>query len=327
MAVEIGTATDGLDFYNKLLAFLTTNTELVGLGQNWSIVWQAPVGAENETDVVVRGPGLAGGDAVYVAMRYTANVAQDAYYISIRGATGFLPDSEEFDEHINVTPASVRMFVDSGTHTYWFVANGRRFMAVAKISTTFEAMYAGLFLPYATPLSYPYPLFIGGSAGPTDTDGPINWRTINDNHSHFVEPHYNSGAAFVDSGAWMLNPAGSWLRVAARGSIAPVGIDPITSGGNYLPPDGGDAYSYGLPGKFVLQNTMDAFGGDRILWPCTLLQYGDVSQTYGILDGAYRCQGYMNAAENLITYNTVDHLVVPNVYRSDLRDYWAMAME
>ena len=34
MAVEIGTATDGLDFYNKLIAFLTTNAELVGLDQN-----------------------------------------------------------------------------------------------------------------------------------------------------------------------------------------------------------------------------------------------------------------------------------------------------
>lgn len=325
MAVETGTATGGLDFYNKLISFLTTNAELVSLGQDWSVVWNAPLGAENETDVVVRGPGLAGGDAVYVAMRYTANVAQDAYYISLRGATGFLPDSEEFDEHVNVTPASVRMFVDSGTHSYWFVANGRRFMAVAKISTTFEAMYAGLFLPYATPISYPYPMFIGGSAGPTDADGPINWRTINDNHSHFVEPYYDSGVHFVDTGAWMLNPAGSWLRVACLGSAAPCGIDPITTGGDYFKTSDSTLNCYDP--RFVLKNTIDAYGGDRILWPCTLVQYGDVSQTYGILDGAYRCQGFMNAAENLITYNTVNHLVVPNVYRSDLRDYWAMAME
>lgn len=325
MAVETGTATGGQDFYDKLISFLTTNTDLVAAGQEWSVVWQAPTGAENETDVVVRGPGLSGTNAVYVCMRYTANVSGDAYYISARGATGYLADSEEFDEHVNVTPSSVRMFLDSGTMSYTFVANGRRFVAIAKISTTFEAMYAGLFLPYATPLSYPYPLFIGGSAGPTDSDGPTNWRTINDNHSHFVEPHYNSGASFVDAGAWMLDPAGAWQRVACRGSTAPIGIHPVTNGGDYFL--SADDSLYGYQPRFVLRNTMDAYGGDRILWPCTLIQYGSVTQTYGILEGAFRCQGYMNAAENLITYDSVDHMVIPNVYRSDLRDYWALAME
>lgn len=242
-----------------------------------------------------------------------------------------MPDSEEYDEHINVTPSAVRTFLDSGTISYWFVANGRRFFAIAKISTTFEALYAGLFLPYATPLSYPYPLFIGGSAGPLDSDGPINWRTINSNHSQFIAPYYDSGAAsYVDPSAWLLDPSGNWLRVATsggalNGSVAPCGIHPIQTGGDLFNEDSSLQYSYS--GRFVLKNLMDAYGGSRQMIPCTLVQYGTTSQTLGILDGAFRCQGYMNAAENLITVDAVDHLVIPNVYRSDFSDYWAMAME
>ena len=33
-----------------------------------------------------------------------------------------------------------------------------------------------------------------------------------------------------------------------------------------------------------------------------------------------------NAAENLITVGGVDHLVVQNVYRTSVRDYWALRL-
>ena len=74
MAVEIGTATDHVDLFNKLYTFLTANADLVGAGQQWeriTSVGQVPPftasqgtsGAGDEGDttgaVMLKGPGLA----------------------------------------------------------------------------------------------------------------------------------------------------------------------------------------------------------------------------------------------------------------------------
>lgn len=325
MAVETGIASSASDLYAKLISFLTTNADLVAANQEWAIAWDDPIPTENQTDIVLRGPGLSGQDQVYVCLRLYEDPIGDTFFIQCRGATGVLPNGQHYADHINVTPNYVRMFLDVGTMQYWFVANGRRFMVVVKISTNFEAMYAGLFLPYATPLSYPYPLFIGGSAGPIDGDGPFNWRSENSNHSHFVDPHYNSASSGgVEAGAWMMTPAGGWVRVCGTGSNTNVCVHPVFTEGDYFFNETtSDAYQ----ANWVRTRIMDAYGGDRILIPVTLLQRTPNDQTYGILDGAFRCQGVANAAENLITVDGVDYIAVQNVYRSDFGDYWAMALE
>lgn len=321
MATQTGTATSAADLYSKLITFLTTDTALVTASQNWVVAWDSPAAHENQSDIVLRGPGLSGQDQVYVGMRLFENVTADTFFIETVGATGVIPTGSNYRDHVNVTPNFVRMFLDVGTMDYWFVANGRRFMVVVKISTNYESMYAGLFLPYATPLSYPYPFFLGGSAAATTGSGPFNWRSENANHTHFLWPN-NIGNTSTFSSAWMCNPAGSWQRVANFGSLTgvPCCIAPDYSEGDYF--GGGD---YGS--RWVMSRTTDAFGGDRILVPGTLLQLVPTDQTYGILDGAFRCQGVGNSAENLITAGGVDHLVVQNVYRSDFSDYWAMALE
>lgn len=324
MAVETGTASSAEDLYNKLISFLTTNADLVSAGQAWSVAWNDPIPLENQSDIVLRGPGLSGQDQVYVGMRLYQDVIGDRYFIQTVGMTGVLPNGQSYVDHINATPSYVRTFLDLGTMTYWFVANGRRFVVVIKISTSFEALYAGLFLPYATPLAYPYPLFIGGSAGPISNNGPFNWRSEHTNHSHFVEPNYNiSSNANVESGAWMMSPQADWRRVAVV-NAAPVGIHPVhTNGDFFYTQTNQDSYQ----ANFVRGRMMDAYGGDRMLIPCTLTQHEPTSQTYGILDNVHRCQGVANAAENLITADGVDHMVVQNVYRSDFQDYWTIGLE
>lgn len=323
MAVETGTASSASDLYDKLIAFLTTNADLVSAGQEWAVAWDTPAAYENQSDIVLRGPGLSGQDQVYVGMRLFQDPIGDTFFIQTVGMTGVLPAGLHYRDHVNVTPNFVRMFLDAGTMSYWFVANGRRFMVVVKISTNFETMYAGLFLPYATPLSYSYPFFLGGSAGPTAAAGPFNWRSENTNHTHFAWPHNeNYASPAVDSNAWLMDPAGSWKRLANSGGTSgtPCCMGPEFTGGDYFPSD-----SYGA--RWIMTRTTDAYGGDRILVPCTLIQKDPTDQTYGILDGAFRCQGVTNSAENLITADGVDHLVVQNVYRSDFNNYWAMALE
>ena len=77
----------------------------------------------------------------------------------------------------------------------------------------------------------------------------------------------------------------------------------------------------------LVDGIMDCYGGDRVLMALTLMRSKPGSQTYGVLDGAYRCQGDGNAAGNLITVGTTDHVVAQNTFRSGIGDYWALELE
>lgn len=327
MAFETGTATDHIDLWDKLLAFLTTNPELLAAGQQWTIDWRAPVGAANETDLVIVGPGMGGTDQVLVGLRRVDNPNQNSFAIYMAGMTGILPASDAFDGHVN-TSQRVTMYLDQNPMRYWFVANGRRFVVVVKISTVYEAMYGGLFLPYADPLSYPYPLFIGGSGG-TDFNTNYNWTNTYDGHSHFIapygddphrEPNRNSSARMLTSGAeWLLVDNGNYNSSTPAVSVAPykwgLGLGTVTNT-SYI-----TGY-YNLLGKLT-----EVLGGGFTLHPVTLVQNAPDNQTFGVLEGIFHVPGENNAAENIVTVNGVDHLVVQNVFRTASRSYWALALE
>ena len=322
MAIETGTATNYLDFWNKLISFLTTNTTLVAAGQQWSTVWTAPTGAPNLTDRVLKGPGLAGEDAVYIGLRLVSDVAADRFAIHMTGMTGVLSGATQYDAHTNCPATSVRMFLGNTPMTYWFVANGRRFIAVAKVSTVYEAMYGGLILPYSPPSSYPYPLFIGGTAG--ETSASVDWRSVTADHSMFHLPRMS---ASIPTPAWLLDPTGSWQACGDEGSsnqsikIAP---DTYFAQAATLGASFGNSY-YGY--KEMKDRIGPAYGGQYTLTPFTLIQGSPTIQTYGVLHGAYHVPGRGNSAENIVSYNGVNHLVLQNVYDTSIGEYLAIALE
>jgi hypothetical protein len=331
MAFETGTAAHALELFNKLQGFIKTHADLVSAGENWITVWQD----NDSTDVVLRGPGLAAQDQVYVGMRLFVHAPSDRQWIELYGMSGITPTAQNLGEHVNVGPG-VRMLLDSNPMEYWFVANGRRFIVVLKISTVFEACYAGFYLPYATPLSYGYPMFIGGSAsvytpGYQNGEVPADWRSIQHGHRHFTLPTYNTGFFHMASQAVMMDPAAQWL---SGGNGSANGI--LSDGQFTVAPEftGRDTFGavIGQSGfkwepHALFPRIGSAFGGDFVLTPITLCSTFPADQQWGILDGCFRCQGFNNASENLINYDGVDHLVVQNVFRTGLGDYWALALE
>lgn len=333
MAFATGTATDQNDLWTKLKAFLTADPTLVAAGQAWTVAWQL-----NADELVLRGPGLSNQDQVYIGLKKTADFVNDRHYISLRGMSGVLPLGASVADHINVTPSSVRMFMDVGPMTYWFAANGRRFVVVVKISTVFETMYGGLFLPYGTPLSYPYPLFVGGSTGPDDTNASgfvPDWRSTHVNHRHFFSPVYGgtTGSNILPPSAWMLDPSGQWLRCAQSTSVTGSGdIGQVFVGPDYEGPrlDGGSNLT-GLTDRYstdaINARLRDCFGGQFPLAPLSLYSSSPADQSWGVLDGCFRVAGVGNSSENIITEGGVDHLTVQNVFRTSTRHYWALALE
>lgn len=316
MATSTGTATSHTDLWSKLDTFLTS-----GLGsQNWTKVWTAT------NQAVFRGPGLAGGDQVFVGMRLVSRPTPDEYEIELVGMSGIIASATSITDHVNVSPHVVRLFLDSGPMTYWLVGNGRRFIVVVKISTIFQAAYGGFILPYATPDQYSYPLFIGGSAGESSDTDLTSWRSTHSGHRHFVHSYYGSGTPTDHGSAWLLDPAGNWLRCGGgTGQDGNVGIGPREFFSGLGTAETVSSFNFGYG---EIRNRLRAgFAGEFLLTPHTLVQMTPSDQTYGVLDGTYHVTGFGNSSENTISANGVTHLTVQDVFRTGVGDYWALALE
>lgn len=321
MAYEIGTASDHVDLFDKLIAFVTANADLLYDGEAWEIAWSKS--SDLSEGVVLKGPGLAATDEIFVGLRLSASIPDDSAEIAVVGMTGVIPTSAAYNDHINVTPNAPRMLLRTQPMDYWFVANGRRFMVMVRVSTVYEALYAGFFLPYSTPDQYTYPLFIGGCAHSEATRGSVsNWRSTFKAHAHYTrsfrDPNASNGHP---SNAWLLDPSGNWLDGGIT-TDSNVQIAPGQFGTGFG--IRGDASTGNYGWNTILDRIIPAYGNDQAMIPVTLLQQSPSDQTYGVLDGVYRVMGRGNAPENTIVVDGVTHVVGTNTFRTDLADFWAM---
>lgn len=330
MAFTTGTAANHTDLYNKLIAFLTTNADLVADDAAWTKAWTHPDG--EAAGIVVRGPGLASAESIPVGLSLFIDPILDASWINITGMSGVISSATEMAGHRNVSPTKTRMFLDSAPMTYWFVASGRRFVVVVKISTVFETMYGGLFLPYADPTRYAYPYMIGGSAGKKfSSSTPDSWRSVYTNHAHFPFAYYST-AGDQSTALQILSPAGEWLigvGALGGGQDGDLVVHPNREV-QFLPYLDGVGSSYNNDG-FQQNYTHGALTATKdgllTMTYLHLVRHSVQEEVYGVMDGCFRVVGFANSSENLITLDGVDHLTVQNAYRTTVEDYWALKLE
>jgi hypothetical protein len=350
VAYSTGTATDHVDLWNKLKTFLTSDSSLVAAGQAWTVAWSHATRPNEE--LVLKGPGLSGTDQVYVGLwRQDGALTAGESTVNLCGSTGVIPTATRYNGHVNSSVQQPKIFLDQNPMQYWFVANGRRFVVVIKISTIYQAMYGGLYLPYARPSTYPAPYFIGGTVGGTtqsQTTGEniVSWRANTaESYRHFTYPKgfYSYSGNYYDSPALMLTPEGIW-RGGTVDYLGTMDIPRFIVGPRAFP-DRMGPYTVGdsLGGNFnyssasqIGYNTIRAqmiagLNGEMPLTPITLMSFDTTGTpnpiTYGVLDGCFSVPGIGNVAENIITVAGVNHLVVPNVQRTDVSEYWALALE
>jgi hypothetical protein len=202
MAYETGTATDYRDLLRRLRAFVTGSA----LG---SQAWTQMRWTESATtqELILKGPGLAGADEIFVGIRSDQNAASDTYNWHIRGATGYLP-LDAWADQPNASPER-HMALWNQPMPYWFVADGRRIMVAARVSTRVMFIHLGFILPYATPGQYPYPLLIVGS------NQDARWSNVFSNFAPVIR-----------------SPGGAWSESA---TLWPVGTAVMPSPGNVYP--------------------------------------------------------------------------------------------
>ncbi|MCW7540714.1 hypothetical protein OOT46_23120 [Aquabacterium sp. A7-Y] len=309
MAFESGTASDYRDLLERFRTFLTKNPALVAASQQWQeLRWTADAATQ---ELILKAPGLAGAEEIYCGLRSYANPTSGYYMWDLNGYIGFNPANGFYAQPGTLTGWVPMMSLWNAATPYWFVASGRRAVVVVKVSTLYEACHLGLILPYATPGQYPYPLFIGGSM--TGQRGR-NYSTTSPNHRHFADPG-DDGQNNPNTAAMLRGPSGAWLPFQ---NVAYSSSEYRYDNPRIVWPT---IYSY-------LGNQREAPDGTYVLTPLVLTQWnsGTDHDLFGELDGVYHVSGFNNAAENLIKVGGVDHLVVQNVYRTSVRDYWALRL-
>lgn len=337
MAYTHGTASGAEDLLDKLITFVTSDAGLVAAGQAWQIINGASApwtfepttgdpGTPFDKDILLKSTGLGGQDEIFVGVSPVYRTNLDSYLLRVRGFAGLVAGNDTLYSHINNGPWK-RLPLSAGAMEYWFVASGRRVAGVVKVGTVYEAFYWGLFLPYATPATYPYPMVIGASSGQD-----IRFSSAGNAHSLFWDPRSSDGTALTvlhQNSVWQdyNNGAGSGATVFPYATpVSPRRLQRGNLGGSP------GAQDTPRTGQFLRDNFISfqkpAFGGDYLVTPLTLASgHSSMSGVFGVLEGVGHVSTFAQAAENIVQVDGVDWLVHPNAYRSNTMDYCALRLE
>lgn len=252
-------------------------------------------------EVIVRGPGLSDSESIFVMLRSLSSAQLDQYNLYIRFATGYDP-SKVGDDQPGVSARPAVCLLWNQEIKYWFVASGRRFIVIAKVSTTYASMYGGFILPYGLPSEYPYPIAAGASAA-----GDARWSDQSGDHSSF----------------W--NPAGANAE-PDRSSLYLRRTDGSFDAFKNISPSGGQTYAWTYPYRFLL-NYRTSPDGSYALQPVVLYSANGGGNVAGELDGVFSVSGFNNASENTIEIDGKTYLVAQSGFRTTSNDYAAILLE
>jgi hypothetical protein len=273
---------------------------LATAGQSWDLIRiYTATGIKRH---FFRGHGTAGTDQIFVNLFISDNAGSDIYNIGIVGATGHLLGDNTTTLQPGTSSPVYMLLLSGSSIPYWFIANGRRFMAVAKVTTVYECMYAGFILPTGTPSEYPYPLAVGGCE-----DSSIRYSDTGYDHSAFFCP---------DDTLKLREKNGSWLS-----------FDIIDGNGNKINP-GASVSPFGAGGySGTAPIILRGVDGTYVTFPTTLTRSTPTKDVFGDLDGVYAISGEANASENIAQISGVDYLVVQNTFRTAIDHFAAFKLE
>lgn len=319
---SLGTGTVGSAFINTKTnftitaggtAFVATDAFTFAVAPKWTSLRRT-----SASEMIWQAPGNGGLDEIIVGAKTFFNVTGDYYNWRLGGFTGF-DSGLPFISQPGYVGGPGQAFCSpvlplwNSTIPFWFVANGRRVIVIAKVSTVYVSCYLGFLTSYMSPGAYPYPLVVAGSlafAGASSASEPgttsTNWRwsySGNEMRS-FPIPDPNSLARDSDSQLRLLLPTGVW-----RGFDTNNGS---TSGGSVWP------YGWAAAGW---DWRADLDGGYSLL-PVVL--FDRTPNVYGELEGVKALTGFGQAVENTVTVGGIPHLVVQNVFRNTHGDFFAV---
>lgn len=244
-----------------------------------------------------KAPGLSGSEAIYLNTRAYYNTTNDYYNIELRGAQGY-QSTANFVSQPGISPASYVLLWNQSM-PYWFIANGQRVIVFAKVSTVYESLYMGKFLPYGTPSQYPYPVLIGGTCDGMD----YRFSDTSYHHLSFWDPT-NLQLCYIDN---------TWITVQNWGNS---GQQPQVN--NVWP------WVYGGSSRMTWGSQL--LNGGYGIFPARIESNSPANNIFGELDGVGFVTGNSNSSESTINDGTNTWTVFQNVFRTAADNYVAIKM-
>lgn len=312
---SLGTATVGVPFETDVLAFtLTAGAVPFQAGDTFQLAtapkWQA-LRAVTDSEYIWKAPGNNGEQAIYTGMLAYSD-GSTHWNLRCNGYTSYNPALDfyaqaggiQYDYPLAFGHPGLGLW--TGSIPYWFIADGRRVIVIAKVSTVYEAAYLGTADTFIDPTSYPSPLVVGGSIvrqlSYASTDAT--------NHSCFVMPGNTSWSHTAH--LLLRMPSGGWNRFTT----------------NYEYTDYGVVHPFYVGSQWVngMNNLTANLDGSLPAYPITLATYGP-RDVVAQLAGIYAVPGATLTAEQRLTLGPIDHLVVNNTWRTGNGDYYTVALD
>lgn len=281
MAYTTGTAANYKDLLSTLATFAAAN--------GWVI-------KEQTTDkVFLMGTGLAGLDEIYGGVSTYEDVGNSYYNWELHGSWGYRAGRDFSAMPRSSGDDKAFAYFWNAAIPYWMVANGRRIIVVAKVSTVYQHVHLGLLTPPATDAQYPYPMLLGGCG-----------QTKARSYSNTTNSAYWNCSSYSYMGGRLCRPGGIWSDAG--------GATNTTDVANIVNP------------SFPMNDSIiKSPGGEFLLEPLMAVN-STLFGIYGSIEGLFRVSGYQNSAENIITVNGVNYMVFPDCHRNTYADYCALRL-
>jgi hypothetical protein len=270
------------------------------------------------SEMIWQAPGNGGLDEIIVGAKAFSNVGADYYNWRLGGFTAF-NSGQPFNQQVGYNGGNAQAHSSpvlnlwNSTIPFWFVANGRRVIIVAKISTVYCCAYLGFINSYMAPGAFPYPLAVGGSmcwsfsSEPAAANSNWRWSYTGAEMRNFAIPHDNALSNPTDSQLALRLASGTWQ-----------GFCSSNGDGTY-----GQVWPYAYVDRTQWDWRPDLDGGYSLL-PIVLVD--NSPNVYGELDGVYAVTGFSQGAENTVTINGIAHLVVQNVFANTKSQFFVVRL-
>lgn len=260
-----------------------------------------------------KAPGNDGASAIYTAIQRIANETGDYDDLRLNGYTAYNAGLDFYGQAGGMTEKGPCLpLLRVGDMPFWFSANGRRVVIVAKVSTVYITGYLGLITPYLNPSADPYPLLIGGCMAydiePAATSVNWRWSVTADSLSAFPKSRGVTGSTDRDDHQCRFRrPDGVFAAFSNYSRL-------VDGGGGLL-----------TPGMSIGTDLRPGLDGSYPVLPIVLSERYPAN-VWGELDGVGWVSGHANTAENTVTQNRITWLVVQNIYRTTKTSYFAVKL-
>ena len=294
--------------------------------------WDTNYDAADGYQLMLMGPGTAGADEIYTGINTVKSVSDDYYNWRLAGMTAY-SSGVSMGYQPGITQGRLpRLLLWTQQIPYWFVANGRRFIVVAKVSTVYQCLYLGFALPYGLPTQFPYPLVVGGSACPDATVAYNRYSSTHYSHRSFPSPYGYEAAVCTASSFDVVNPYNdhatlkvlqgtSWIKISNKGPTGTYGNT------NVVWPYSSHAYITSPDNHFstLLRENID---GTYPAFPTAVMISSPTKHIIGELQGVFAVPGFGGiAAEDTFVIGGDTYVAFPIDPNAARDEFWALKVE